>query len=129
MTNEQKYKTIEERVSEFQRFCYKQEECTKCAAVNNEGTKSFCAFRWLALEAEEEPEPCPFCEGKCSAETVKTEDLETGEVCSEISVLCYGKDGVGCGYQSKFFTEEAEAISAHNRVCRAVEAIKKGDVK
>ena len=60
MTNEQKYKTAEERVSKFERFCYKQEECTKCAAVNDEGTRSSCAFHWLALEAEKEPEPCPF---------------------------------------------------------------------
>ena len=74
-------------------------------------------------------EPCPFCGGKCSAETVESEDLEIGEVCSGISVLCYGKDGVGCGYQSKFFIEEAEAISAHNRVCRAVKAVKKGGAK
>ena len=67
--------------------------------------------------------------GKCSAETVKTEDLETGEVSSGLSVLCYGKDGVGCGYQSKWFIEEADAISAHNRVCRAVETVKKGETK
>lgn len=80
-------------------------------------------------EQDRKPDPCPFCGGKCSAETVKSEDSETGEVCSWISVLCYGKDGVGCGYQSKFFVEEADAIAAHNLVCRAVEAVKKGNVK
>lgn len=34
------------------------------------------------------------------------------------------------GVQSaKFFTEEADAIAAHNRVSRSVEAMKKGDMK
>lgn len=130
MTNEQKYKTAEERNNAFSKWCFNR-TCTSCKLKSHNFDGGYCCkFYWLDLEAEEEkPKPCPFCEGKCSAETVKTADLETGEVCSEISVLCYGKDGVGCGYQSKFFTEEAEAISAHNRVARAVEAMKKGDVK
>ena len=80
-------------------------------------------------EQDKKTDQCQFCGGKCSAETVKSEDLETCEVCSWISVLCYGKDEVGCGYQSKFFVEEADAIAAHNRVARAVEAVKKGCVK
>ena len=116
MTNEQKYKTAEERIKAF----LSQREVSSIATVI---ANEFA--HWLALEVEEEPDPCPFCGGKCSAETVKSEDLETGEVCSWISVLCYGKDGVGCGYQSKFFVEEADAVAAHNSVCRAVEAMKK----
>ena len=30
---------------------------------------------------------------------------------------------------AKFFTEEAEAIAAHNRVSRAFEIVKKGETK
>ena len=127
-TNEQKYKTPKERGKAFTEWCSCHSSCRTCEVdkFTHDSKGEGCQFHWLALEADEEkPDPCPFCGGKCSAETVKTKDLETGEVCSGISVLCYGKDGVGCGYQSKFFVEEADAISAHNRVARAVRATKK----
>lgn len=113
MTNEQKYKTTKERISEFQRFCDKQEGCTKCEAVNNEGIRSSCAFHWLALEAEEEkPEPCPFCGG-------------TTEVITDEQGY-YGVSCIHCDYTSERYEQSIYAISAHNRVFRAVEAIKKG---
>lgn len=54
MTNEQKYKTTEERVKEF----LSQREASSIATVV---ANEFA--HWLALEAEEEPEPCPFCGG------------------------------------------------------------------
>ena len=114
MTNEQKYKTTEERISKFQRFCDKQEGCTKCAAVNDEGTRSSCAFHWLALEAEEEkPEPCFYCGNKYLAITKDGNNLW--------SVSC-----TACLYESRHHENRDTAISAHNRVFRAVEAIKKG---
>ena len=116
MTNEQKYKTKEERVSKFQRFCDKQEGCTKCAAVNDEGTKSSCAFHWLALEVEEEPEPCPFCGGKHLFVNINGNNFWY--------VSCKS-----CLYKSLHNSSKDKAIAAHNRVARAVRAAKESEVR
>ena len=113
MLNQDKYKTIEERVSEFQRFCNKQKGCTKCAAVNNEETRSSCAFHWLALESVENPEPCPFCESSCTAH--KGVDMVRPHV------SC---DNEWCGYRSAEEPTIEDAIAAHNSVARAVRAEK-----
>lgn len=115
MTNEQKYKTTEERVSKFQIFCNKQKWCTKCAAVNNEGTRSSCAFHWLALESVENPKPCPFCESSCT--------VHKGVDMVRPHVSC---DNEWCGYRSAEEPTIEDAIAAHNCVCHAVEAMKKG---
>ena len=114
MLNQDKYKTAEERVSEFQRFCNKQKWCTKCAAVNNEGTRSSCAFHWLALEADEEkPENCPFCGGETHINLV-------GHLMAD--VVHYWVDCISpeCMYRSAHYTDKDTAIAAHNRVARAV---------
>ena len=50
MTNEQKYKTIEERQKAFERFCTKSGgNCGKCNIANPLGGTS-CILRWLADE-------------------------------------------------------------------------------
>lgn len=70
MTNEQKYKTPEERAEAFLKFCTPQKcdecECTKLGKMG----LSLCEFRWLALEAEEELLPCPFCGGDAEIESI-----------------------------------------------------------
>ena len=106
MTNEQKYKTAEERVKEF----LSQREVSSIATVV---ANEFA--HWLALEVEEEPEPCPFCGGMTEVVTD-----EQG---------CYGVSCIHCGYISERYIQSIYAISAHNRVARAVEAMKKVDVK
>ena len=76
-----------------------------------------------ALEADEEkPEPCPFCGKEVVvgfSENIHKEKYR--------QVWC--SDGERCGYECVMKKTEEEAIAAHNRVCRAVEAMKKGDVK
>ena len=106
MNNEQKYKTAEERVKEF----LSQREVSSIATdVANEFA------HWLALEAEEEPEPCPFCGG-------------TTEVITDEQGY-YGVSCIHCDYTSERYEQSIYAIAAHNRVARAVEAVKKGETK
>ena len=116
MTNEQKYKTPDERNHAFSEWCFKS-DCESCRlkAHNFDGGDG-CRFYWLALEAEEEkPEPCPFCGG-------------TTEVITDEQGY-YGVSCIHCDYTSERYEQSIYAIAAHNRVCRAVEAVKKGDVK
>lgn len=105
MNNEQKYKTPEERVEEF----LSQREVSSIATVV---ANEFA--HWLALEAMEKPKPCPFCHSE-------TEIVSSNNI---YQVSC-----IHCLYLSEGCTNEESAISAHNRVCRAVEAVKKGDMK
>lgn len=113
MTNEQKFTTVEERHKAFNRFC-KDYECKNCPLMYMGASSNTCAFKWLALDAEEEkPEPCPFCGGKC-------------EVIGAIfpKVKCSK-----CNYESTMDIYKEEVIAAHNRVCRAVKAYNEGEVK
>ena len=58
MTNEEQYKTIEERADKFEKFCMSKHDCSECqfyVTLANLGEKPFnCKFHWLALEADEE---------------------------------------------------------------------------
>ena len=107
MTNEQKYKTAEERVKAFM----SQREVSSIATVI---ANEFA--HWLALEANEEPEPCPFCGGKYLFVNINGNNFWY--------VSCKS-----CLYKSLHNSSKDKAIAAHNRVARAVEAMKKGDVK
>ena len=71
--------------------------------------------KYKTTELEEEPKPCPFCESSCTAH--KGVDMVRPHV------SC---DNEWCGYRSAEEPTVEDAISAHNRVFRAVEAIKKG---
>lgn len=63
MTNEQKYKTTEERNEAFHRFCKSVNDCSICPV--SKAPYRRCTFAWLALEAEEEkPDACPCCGGE-----------------------------------------------------------------
>lgn len=106
ITNEQKYKTIDERVSAFHEWCNKQmcNHRDKC-------TSARCAYNWLALQAEEEkPEQCFYCGGKVHLD-------DNGPMLFYIQC--------NCGYRSRDFTRRDIAIAEHNRVARAVMASKK----
>ena len=118
MTNEQKYKTAEERVKAFDmwRKTIKCEGCSQmCDKCEAGPLADECGFKWLALEAEEKnPEPCPFCGGMT--------ELITDEQ------GYYGVSCIHCDYTSERYRQSIYAIAAHNRVARAVEAAKE-DVK
>ena len=98
MTNEEKYKTVEERVKAF---LAKREMSSIATLIANEFA------HWLALEVEEErPEPCPFC----------------GANCEVIGAINHRVKCSGCNYESIMYIDKEKVIAAHNRVCRAVKA-------
>ena len=64
MTNEQKYKTADERNDAFNEWCFSR-DCKTCKLKWHNGFDggARCRFYWLALEAEEKKtDPCPFCD-------------------------------------------------------------------
>ena len=100
MTNEEKYKTQKERTDAFIEFCEKRQSCEKCLAISRQRPGPECAFRWLALEAEEEkPMPCPFCGGVAFVID-----------CTEPYVQC-GK----CGVHTNCYSSKSDAVAAWNR--------------
>ena len=102
MLNQDKYKTPEERV---RAFLTQREVSSIATVIANEFA------HWLALEAEEEPEPCFFCGNKYLAITKDGNNLW--------SVSC-----TACLYESRHHADRDTAIAAHNRVARAVMATK-----
>ena len=105
MTNEEKYKTAEERVKAF---LAKREMSSIATLIANEFA------HWLALEVEEErPEPCPFCGAKCEV----------------IGAINHRVKCTECNYESTMDSDKGKVIAAHNRVCRAVRAYKESEVK
>lgn len=105
MTNEQKYKTAEER-----KVAYK-------AYIEDFTQPIIGQFEWLALEAEYEkkPKPCPFCGGKHLFVNINGNNFWY--------VSCKS-----CLYKSLHNSSKDKAIAAHNRVCRAVEEVAKQSV-
>lgn len=115
MTNEQKYKTAEERVKAFHGYCRSHKtRCEDCPLKQFQADETCVCFAyWLALEAEEKPELCPFCDGVAT-------------VCEHspyFDVECK------CGYVSSLCDTREIAISAHNRVAHAVRAAKESEMK
>ena len=104
MTNEQKFTNAEERNAAYRAY------------ITDFTKPNIGQFEWLALEAEEEePKSCPFCGG-------------TTEVITDEQGYC-GVSCIHCDYTSERYEQSIYAIAAHNRICRAVEAVKKGDMK
>ena len=66
--------------------------------------------KYKTTESVDKPEPCPFCGGET--------EIVTG---SGYQVSC-----IHCNYTSAGYRNKDDAISAHNRVARAVKAAKKG---
>lgn len=124
MTNEQKYKTAEERVRAFEDWCNDIQvggECHACK-LSKIASHWVCFAHWLNLEAEKEKtEPCPFCGGETHN---NLGHLKVGVV--HYWVDCISPD---CMYRSAHYTDKDEAIAAHNRVAKAVRAAEKGWAK
>ena len=100
MTNEQKFKTPEERGNAFRRFCDERICNNECPCYKR---KADCRFLWLALEAEEEkPLACPFCGREAE---VSQPMLTKG-----VFVRCRE-----CGAFITAYSTEADAIAAWNR--------------
>lgn len=127
MTNESKFKTPEERAIAFYEHCKKCPDYGECVALNYDLNNTahhkrtiVCATKWLALEAvdvdEVDPMPCPFCGGK----------MDEGQSNDLRRVLICGNEM--CGYITPKMNTTADAIAAHNRVCKAVKAAKESEV-
>lgn len=112
MTNEEKFKSVDERYKAFEKFC-EENNCKDCQ-IRGADMHYQCALCWLALEAEEEkPMPCPFCGAKCEVIGAINHRVK----CSE------------CNYESTMDSDKGKVTAAHNRVCRAVAAYNEGEVK
>ena len=124
MTNEQKYKTAEERVKAFEyQHCERYSDCAQCqynslcGGIDGRTIGIRIMAHWLAIEADEEkPEPCPFCGHEVSKKT----HMNTGRNWIECN---------NCHYTSAEKSTIEDAIAAHNRVSRAVRAAKKVEAK
>ena len=101
MTNEEKYKTLEERNVAFTEFC-DGHTCDKCQCDALDGD---CHFAWLSLEVKENPSNCPFCDGGADV-VVNDGPTMTMGVC----VKCKS-----CGASSMTFNTREAAIAAWNR--------------
>lgn len=115
MTNGEKYKGAKERSRAFEAFCDAVDgDCDECPLRFTErGLTYECLLKWLDLEAEDEkPLPCPFCGGECS--------IDNNNI-----VYCRMS---GCSYLGGGDGDSREkAISAHNRVARAVMKAKESE--
>ena len=117
-TNEEKFRTPDERNAAFKEWCLNR-DCESCELKSHNGFAG-CEFYWLALEEEEEkPEPCPFCGGETH---INLGHLKAGVV--HYWVDCISPE---CMYRSAHYTDKDTAISAHNRVARAVRAAKESE--
>lgn len=114
MTNEQKFKTSEERSAAFDAWCRKEEKCKKCGFETSRAC-AYCFNRWLSREADhDEVKSCPFCWSKCTVENVCTNEDQTSKY------VCCTNDK--CMYQSAIGKDAADAIEKHNRIRKALEA-------
>jgi Lar family restriction alleviation protein len=106
MTNEEKYKTPEERLAAFMGYCDRHREKFNGCTIGNcplrtTSTRA-CPFFWLTLEAEEEkPLACPFCGSEAQVVIVAPKGAYVH--CKE------------CGAFVAASSTKAEAIAAWNR--------------
>lgn len=102
MTNEERFKTMRERLDNFRNWCEKR-ECDKCEfGADREGTEG-CVFSWLAREYKEELKPCPFC-GCEQMNTYKSNNTDIWYVSCD-----------RCGVRTEGDTSKEYAIAAWNR--------------
>lgn len=108
MTNEEKYKTAEERAIMFTKYCKRYvkydkdgRRCGNCP-LSGADNDSDCCFKWLSLE-EERPLTCPCCGAGAR--------VEQSVECFGYKVVC-----IGCGLQTggREKTSE-EAVALWNR--------------
>ncbi len=127
MTNGQKYKTAEERVKAFGEFC-KNEFCDQCnhldCKLHKQGSEILrCYDWWLALEFEDEIEPCPFCGEKCELHEIWDNEMNRSAGFDVRCTMCRYRSPEASQYDG------SDAIAAHNRVARAVRAANGSEVK
>jgi Lar family restriction alleviation protein len=103
MTNGEKFKTAEERQSNFNKFCKQYERCHHCP-LGHPARLGICRFHWLDLEYKEELLPCPFCGSEASINS-GTEDHY---------VVCRNDD-CAAAIIARSFSSPEEAIAAWNR--------------
>lgn len=107
MTNGEKYKTVEERVKEFKKFC-REKNCEGCPCrdtVRDYNSPARCILVWLDLEyTEKKPElkPCPFC----GCDKVKVNSVFEG---SPYYVFC-----TKCNARASIFHTIETAVAAWN---------------
>lgn len=112
MTNAQKYKTLDERIAAFDRFC-KQPNCDGCPVAHACGqSKAYAALKWLELTFVDDIEKCPFCGSACAVENVCTNEDQESKY-----VACLNEK---CMYQSATGKSAEDAIVKHNAVCMAL---------
>lgn len=86
MTNGERFKTVEERIKEFKKFC-KERYCEGCSCKETPTGYTSpirCMLVWLDLEYKEELKPCPFCENAnnlCVIDSDKGWYIVCGECC------------------------------------------------
>lgn len=116
MTNGEKFKTAKERALAFDKFCRGQ--CAKCPISSRKDCNDDkCEFIWLDLEVEEEkPMNCPFCGGECDCNC-------------HAHLFWIACNKCDCLYESAYRDSEAEAIAAHNRVCKAIAAQNESELR
>lgn len=107
MKNFEKYKTAEERVKEFDRFCNQHNGCSACPVGADWCSRCECAMVWLDREANEEEKllPCPICGSPCHVHDNAVE-CTSGECAYE----CWQR-----GFRAD------QNVAVHNRVARAVQ--------
>lgn len=103
MTNGEKFKTAEERQSNFNKFCKQNVKCQHCLLAHS-ARLGICRFKWLDLECKEEFLPCPFC----GSEARLISGLEDNYV------ICRNDD-CAAAIVARSFSSAEEAIAAWNR--------------
>ena len=111
MTNEEKFKTPEERIDAFKRYCAPR-VCDDCQAYKIHHCpdgRMGCIVRWLSLEVEEKkPLACPFCG---SVDIKVMSPVRPDYVVSS----CYVVSCCNCGAVSRAEATKTDAIAAWNR--------------
>lgn len=106
MKNEELYKTDEELLAAFNRFCHTR-KCVSCDQM-----KVPCLLRWLKKEVEtEKPELCPFCGKETEVRMFGCLDEPT-----KYAVRCKS-----CSYTSmQSYVSKEDAFRIHNKLCRTL---------
>ena len=107
MTNEQKYKTPDERIDAFCEWCFNR-DCESCELkAHNFGGGDWCEFYWLALEAEEDKrKPVRNCDKYRTAEEAH---VAFAEFCgkNECRICRFGDSTRTAGCVLEWLYEEA----------------------
>lgn len=53
MKNNEKYKTFDERIVAFNKFCQAHKGCFNCPAYDENYGSQYCEYKWLELEQSE----------------------------------------------------------------------------